>query len=139
MIEDAQQERSKRILVVDDLEEARWPIKSLFSRNNYEVLEAENGKQGLALARSYLPTAIITDLRMPVMDGFEMIRHLRADPSTSPLYILVFSVIIRESVYHHRSAIEGGANIVMDKSYLELEGVEFVPGDNPLEVLLDYV
>lgn len=132
----AQQERTKRILVVDDEEVARLPIKNLFFRHNYEVLEAANGKQGLALARSYLPAAIITDLRMPVMDGFEMIRHLRADPSTSPLYILVFSVIVQENVYH-RSAIEEGANIVMDREYLK--GVKFVPGDNPLEVLLDYV
>lgn len=83
-----------KILIVDDLEETRFAAMTIMRRNgNYEFLEAENGKEGVALAISELPHLILMDAIMPVMDGFKAIAILRSDPRTKEIPILMVSAL----------------------------------------------
>jgi serine/threonine-protein kinase PpkA len=66
-----------RILVVDDEEGIRKNIERLLTLEGYEVATAPNGQHGLIIARSMLPDIVITDINMPVMDGFAMLDAIR--------------------------------------------------------------
>jgi CheY-like chemotaxis protein len=66
-------------LIVDDRWENRSVIINMLEPIGFEVIEAENGKEGLEKAHKFQPNLIITDLAMPVMDGFEMTQHLRSE------------------------------------------------------------
>src|SRR5690242_11239966 len=67
------------ILVIDDKETNRKVLSTLLRHTGHQVLEAINGQDGLSKAHITHPDLIITDLLMPVMDGFEFVRLLRAD------------------------------------------------------------
>jgi two-component system, chemotaxis family, chemotaxis protein CheY len=69
----------KRILVVEDDESIRAVLDMALSDEGYEVIEAENGAQGLALARTTQPHVILLDMRMPVMDGWTFAQEYQRD------------------------------------------------------------
>ncbi len=69
----------KRILIVDDNLMMRKLIRNIFSKEDYEIEEAENGIEGLEMARKYDIDLVITDIIMPVMEGLELIMHLKRD------------------------------------------------------------
>jgi signal transduction histidine kinase/CheY-like chemotaxis protein len=73
------QGKKQKILIVDDRWENRSVIINMLEPIGFEVIEAENGKEGLEKAHKFQPNLIITDLAMPVMDGFEMTQHLRSE------------------------------------------------------------
>ncbi|HEV7204083.1 MAG TPA: response regulator [Jatrophihabitans sp.] len=68
-----------KVLVVDDDAANRDLVATLLGYRKHEVVEASDGAQGLAVARRESPDLVITDLLMPVMDGYELIREMRAD------------------------------------------------------------
>ena len=69
----------QRILIIDDEEQIRRVFKEMLRRFGYEVLEAANGEEGLALQREKTADLIITDVIMPDKDGLETIRQLRRE------------------------------------------------------------
>ena len=72
---------SKRILVVDDQEDNRQILRDLLSSVGYELIEAEDGEQGLAAASAHRPDLILMDIQMPVLDGYDTTRRIKADPA----------------------------------------------------------
>jgi len=66
-----------KILVIDDFEAVRNEICDFFKMENYEVYHACNGLEGLVMAMKYLPDVIISDLMMPVMNGFQLFKFLK--------------------------------------------------------------
>ena len=72
---------SKRILVVEDQEDNRQILRDLLSSVGYELIEAEDGEQGLAAASAHRPDLILMDIQMPVLDGYETTRRIKADPT----------------------------------------------------------
>jgi two-component system KDP operon response regulator KdpE len=80
---------NSRILVVEDDPAIRRAVAAQLRGESYDVLEASNGKDALAMARGDKPDLILTDLAMPVMDGFELITTLR---KTSQTPVIVLSV-----------------------------------------------
>ncbi len=84
-----------KILVVDDIESNRDVIRENLSQVNLEVIEAEDGQNGVLFAMEYQPDLIIMDLRMPVMDGYEATKELKQNPSTKniPVIALTASVL----------------------------------------------
>lgn len=80
-----------KVLTVDDSRMIRTLVRKYLSPFNLEIVEAENGEQGLDMARRHQPDLIILDVNMPVMDGPEMLRHLRADAGTRGLKVLMLT------------------------------------------------
>jgi CheY-like chemotaxis protein len=80
-----------RILVVDDEPDERFLVRRMFERAGHEVQEASDGAEALRAVRDSRPDLVVTDMMMPVMNGVELIRQLRAEPSTSTITILVSS------------------------------------------------
>jgi CheY-like chemotaxis protein len=68
------------ILVIDDEIISRYTIEALLESEDYTLVFAENGQQGLEKAEAMTPDLILLDVMMPDMNGFEVCRHLRADP-----------------------------------------------------------
>lgn len=95
------------ILMVDDRWENRTVITNLLQPLGFNVVEASNGKEGLEKAIALKPNLIITDLLMPEMDGFELIKHLRHTPDIQDVKIIVSSASVFEAD-QHRSLQAGG-------------------------------
>jgi two-component system cell cycle response regulator DivK len=72
---------TKRILLVEDTEDNRQIIRDLFSNVGYDLIEAHDGAAGLAMAAEHKPDLILMDIQLPVMDGYETTRRLKADPA----------------------------------------------------------
>jgi CheY-like chemotaxis protein len=68
----------KRILLVDDVPAVRLSIRAVLEASGYQVLEASDGQQALALLDSQAVDLIVTDLWMPNLDGVELLKRLRA-------------------------------------------------------------
>ena len=77
-----------KILVVDDEPDERFLLRRMFERAGHEVIEADDGAAALDIVRKSPPDLIVTDMMMPVMDGAELIRRLRADPATAGIPIM---------------------------------------------------
>ncbi len=81
----------KRILVVDDVAANLYILNILLSTNGYEVAEASNGKEALENARSNPPDLVITDILMPVMDGFSLCRAWKADEELRNIPLIFYT------------------------------------------------
>ncbi len=68
-----------RILVVDDEQNARDALKTILGEEGYDVAEAADGEEALAVLASFRPEAVLCDIRMPKLDGLEVVRRARAD------------------------------------------------------------
>jgi CheY-like chemotaxis protein len=80
-----------RILVVDDEPDLRFLLRRIFEAAGHEVSEAGNGADALTVVRRSRPDLIVTDMMMPVMDGVELIRRLRGDPTMRDIPIVAVS------------------------------------------------
>jgi CheY-like chemotaxis protein len=80
---------AETLLIVDDDEISRYLLKGLLATFPYQVIEAVDGDEGLKLARAEHPCAIILDLVMPRMDGFETLERLRSDPATRDIPVII--------------------------------------------------
>jgi signal transduction histidine kinase/DNA-binding response OmpR family regulator len=85
--------RGAVVLVVDDYETNRELARMLLERRGHRVILAENGKQGVDLARLERPQVILMDLAMPVMDGFEAAREIRSSPETAKIPLIAFTAL----------------------------------------------
>ena len=82
---------TKRILVVEDQEDLRGILRDLLTGSGYEVAEAANGHDGVAEAKSEHPDLILMDIQLPVLDGYETTRQIRADPNLKATPIIAVS------------------------------------------------
>jgi two-component system response regulator HydG len=83
------------ILVVDDEELIRWSLAEHLRGEGYDVEEAENGLQLLEKVTARTPDLILTDLKMPKMDGMEALRRLREQDADVPVIVLtVFQPLV---------------------------------------------
>ena len=79
------------ILVVEDTEASRDALARRLQRRGYEVLLAVDGQQAVSVAQSSTPDLILMDLGLPIIDGWEATRQLKADASTKHIPIIVLS------------------------------------------------
>lgn len=86
----------RKILVIDDYEESRLVLIELLKPLGFDLEEANNGQAGLEKLLVFKPDLIITDLVMPVMDGFELIRQIRKQPTFQAVPIFAYSVDLLE-------------------------------------------
>lgn len=77
-----------RILIVDDVPRNVQLLASLLAREGYQLVAAVNGAQALESIREELPDLVLLDVMMPVMDGFEVCRHLKQDAATAEIPVI---------------------------------------------------
>ena len=82
---------SYKILTTDDSTTIRKIVKKTFANYNCELLEAENGVQGLTMALKEKPDLILLDVTMPVMSGLEMLERLKAEAETKDIPVIMLT------------------------------------------------
>jgi CheY-like chemotaxis protein len=80
-----------RLLLVEDNEESRDGLSRHLRRKGYEVLTAADGRQALEAARTQAPDLVLMDMSLPVLDGWEATRQLKADPQTRHIPVLALT------------------------------------------------
>ena len=104
----------KRLLIIEDNTELRTYLKNEL-KYEYYIKEAENGLEGLEKANKYIPDVIITDIMMPIMDGFELCQRIKNDLKTShiPLLMITAKGLQIDKV----RGIDFGADIYLNKPF----------------------
>lgn len=82
---------TRRLLLVDDNDVSRYIVRELIDQPWLEIREANNGAEALAAVEDFLPHALILDLLMPDVSGFEVLRQLRSRPATESLPVLIYT------------------------------------------------
>jgi two-component system, cell cycle response regulator DivK len=77
-----------KILLIEDNEANRDALSRHLKRRGFEVVMAVDGQQGVAMARSEAPALILMDMSLPVLDGWEATRQLKADPQTGSIPVI---------------------------------------------------
>jgi len=96
------------ILVVDDNRSNRELLREILEPAGYKVLEAADGDSGLKLAHSKRPECVLLDIRMPGLDGFEVLDRLKQDPATREIPVFALTATANR-VDDVRRALESGA------------------------------
>lgn len=105
----------ERILIIDDEQRIRRLIPELFESGDYSFESARTGAEGVAQAVENPPDLVITDLMLPGVHGFEVIRRLRANPATARVPILVLSAKVYPP--DRRKALDLGADDFLEKPF----------------------
>ena len=79
---------SRRILVIEDQEDNRRIIRDLLTNAGYEMIEALDGEAGVRLAKSERPDLILMDIQLPLIDGYEATRQIKAEEELRPIPII---------------------------------------------------
>lgn len=103
-----------KILIIEDHKDIRLYLKILFN-SNYQLLMAENGEDGLKLARKELPELIITDVMMPMMNGFECCKRIKEDLKTCHIPIILLTALMGDE--NIVKGIELGADDYLTKPF----------------------
>jgi CheY-like chemotaxis protein/chemotaxis signal transduction protein len=111
--EEGAETRAHEILVVDDSEITRDLIATILRNRGYSVTEAVNGQDALDKLADFSPDLVVTDLEMPILDGFGLVREMRATNDYKSVPIIVFST--RGSEGDRRKASEFGADAYIVK------------------------
>ncbi|MGO8992914.1 MAG: sigma-54-dependent transcriptional regulator, partial [Polyangiaceae bacterium] len=107
----AKQEPKGRILVVDDEPSARSGLERLLTQEGFDVRTAAEGALALTVAADFAPDVVITDLNMPEMDGFELLKRLRAQDHGIPVIVTTASDDVSSAV----RAVRAGADEYLTK------------------------
>ncbi len=101
-------------LIIEDNAELRQFIRSSIE-DHYQVIEAENGKQGVRMALEFIPNIIISDVMMPEMDGFEACKNIKTNRRTAhiPLILLTSKTAMDSRI----QGLEYGADVYMSKPF----------------------
>jgi chemosensory pili system protein ChpA (sensor histidine kinase/response regulator) len=112
------------VMVVDDSLTVRKVTSRLLEREGYRVVTAKDGVDALEQMAESLPRVMLVDIEMPRMDGFDLTRHVRADPRARGIPIIFISS--RTAEKHRSQAAQLGVNAFLGKPYPEAELLELV-------------
>lgn len=103
-----------QVLVVDDRDDNRYLLRTLLHDHGYTVDEAHHGAEALARARSQPPDVVVSDLLMPVMDGYTLLRQWKADPALKHCPFIVYTATYTDPK-DERLALDLGADAFIRK------------------------
>ena len=104
-----------RVLIVEDDEASRYLAKRVVEHMGHEVMTATDGVDGLASARREHPDLLLLDLRMPGMNGLDVVREIRSDPSLRALPVIAVSA--NNSSEDREAALAAGCDDFVVKPY----------------------
>ena len=104
----------KKILIVDDRYENRYYLETLLKGNGYDVLTAKNGQEAFEIVKSDIPDAIITDILMPVVDGYSLCQMVKNDRNLAHIPFIFNTASYTES-RHRQYALSIGADEYISK------------------------
>ena len=114
-----QASKDLHVMIVDDIEENLQMLAKLLEVTGFRVSAFSNGNDAIAAAKEKLPDLVLCDLKMPEMDGIEVLDALRDLPNASRLPIAIVTASVLESERH--DALNHGANAVIIKPFIEEE------------------
>jgi len=79
----------KCILVVEDQEDNRQILRDLLTSGGFDMIEADNGADAITAAQANRPDLILMDIQLPILDGYEATRRIKADPALKSIPIIV--------------------------------------------------
>lgn len=106
-----------KILLVEDDLMTRDMYQKTLAVAGFEVVSAENGLDGMEKLKTFLPNIILLDIRMPVMNGIEMLEKLKADAKTKDIPIIIMTNVTDSQT--DREVFSKGANLTIVKSETE--------------------
>ncbi len=98
------------VLVIDDDADARWRLRTLLERDGWTVREAEHGRDGLDRLAEGLPSLVLLDLTMPVMDGFAFLNEMRGRPGCAAIPVVVLTAL--NLTREDRRRLQGASQIL---------------------------
>ena len=121
-----------RILIVDDSPTEMYKLTGMLEKHGYVVLKAENGADGVALARQEKPDMVLMDIVMPGLNGFQATRQLTKDSETSHIPVIVVTTKDQETdrVWAARQGAKGYLTKPVEEETLILK-LKQVLKDNP--------
>ncbi|PXW86464.1 chemosensory pili system protein ChpA (sensor histidine kinase/response regulator) [Nitrosomonas sp. Nm84] len=118
--------KTPTIMVVDDSLTVRKVTCRLLEREGCDVLVAKNGAEAMEIIQETIPDVMLIDLEMPKMNGFELIKNVRANPQTAKTPIIIISS--RTAEKHQNIAKDLGVNVFLGKPYKENELLKHLSG-----------
>jgi two-component system cell cycle response regulator DivK len=117
---------TKRILVVEDQEDLRGVLRTLLTGSGYAMLEAADGEAGVARAKSDRPDLILMDIQMPVLDGYEATRRIKADPDLAATPVIAVSSFAMKG--DEEKARAAGCDHYVTKPYSPMQLLRVIRG-----------
>jgi len=111
--------RGKHVLVVDDSPSVRRVVSNMLKQHQWEVQAARDGVEALEMITQQAPAAVLLDIEMPRMDGFELISTLRAQEQYRTLPVVMLTS--RAAGKHQQRAMQLGASAYVVKPYQDEE------------------
>lgn len=105
---------AKKLLLVEDDITLRDLYAARFGIENYELSVATDGESGLAMAQEILPDCLLLDLRIPKLNGFEVLRRLKENPKTKKIPVIVLTALSGDE--DRRKCLEAGAAAFLTKA-----------------------
>ena len=97
----------KKILLIEDENFLIKPLEFAFRREGMDLIIARDGEEGLVKVKGDLPDLVLLDLILPKMNGFEVLKEIKTDPSTRNIPVLILSNLAREG--EMKRGFESGA------------------------------
>ncbi|MFA5780526.1 MAG: response regulator transcription factor [Elusimicrobiota bacterium] len=113
--------KSKKILIVEDEEDYQHLIGQILSGSGFETFYAADGAEGLEKARKELPDIIILDINLPKLNGWEVLKKIRADSDTKLNNIPVIILTVRKEDEDQIKGLNGGADDYVAKPFVPKE------------------
>jgi len=105
---------AKKILFIEDEQTLQKTLGDILRKEGYEVINALNGEIGLRLAKTEKPDLILLDLILPVVDGFEVLRHIKNNPKIKEIPIVVLTNL--DKMEDVERALQAGATTYLIKT-----------------------
>jgi len=109
----------RRVILAEDDRFLRKAAETALKRHGFTVVAAVDGEEALRLARAAPPDLVLLDLIMPRMQGFEVLRALKADPATAPIPVVILSNLGQDG--DMKQAMDAGAAGYFVKANLSLQ------------------
>ena len=116
----------KRILVVEDQEDLRGVLRDLLTGSGYLVVEAADGRAGVETTRSERPDLVLMDIQLPVMDGYEATRQIKADASLKATPVIAVSSFAMKG--DEEKARAAGCDHYVTKPYSPVQLLRIIRG-----------